>query len=107
MANPANLPKRMSVDDFLRFEESSSTKHEYLNGQIFEKHGGTLAHGAIVVNIATALRNHLKGGPCKVYAANAMVRIDANNSFLLSGCDGRPRTFAKIEPVYQNSKHNF
>lgn len=81
MANPEKLPKKMTVEEYLQFEEKSPIRHEYLNGQIVAMTGGTKAHSAIITNILTSLRNQLKGGPCKVYAGSLKVRVAATNSF--------------------------
>lgn len=81
MANSEKLPKKMSVEEYLLFEETSPIRHEYLDGRIYAMTGGTKAHSGITSNIVTILRNHLKGGPCRVYSNSLKVRVDAINSF--------------------------
>ena len=71
----------MSVEEYLRFEETAPIRHEYVDGEIFEMTGGTLAHNTICLNIATLLRSQLKGSPCRAYMEAIKVRIDSVNSF--------------------------
>lgn len=80
MAKPEKVV-RMSVDEYLRFEESATVKHEYVDGEVFEMTGGTLAHNLIGGNILTLLRARLKGSGCKVYIEAVKVRIESTNSF--------------------------
>ncbi len=42
---------RMTIDEYLDFEETSPTKHEYIDGELFAMSGPRLGHGAIVVNM--------------------------------------------------------
>lgn len=67
----------MSVADYLAFEESSAVKHEFVGGEIHAMSGASLAHNKIALNIATALRAALRGGPCQVFMADVKVRLEA------------------------------
>jgi Uma2 family endonuclease len=69
----------MSVEEYLKFEESSPVKHEYIGGQIFAMSGPRVAHGVIVTNLLVAFHAHLRGGPCRAFAAEIKVRLKANN----------------------------
>ena len=51
--------------DYLEFDETSPEKHEFYDGQIFAMSGGTFNHSTIGLNIATVLRNQLRGKPCQ------------------------------------------
>ncbi|MEQ8847156.1 Uma2 family endonuclease [Botrimarina sp.] len=65
--------KRLTVDEFLVFEEASDTRHEYFDGEIFAMAGGTAAHSLVAANATAALVNALKGKNCRVYSADLMV----------------------------------
>ena len=67
----------MSVAGYLAFEESSAVKHEFVGGEIHAMSGASLAHNKIALNIATALRAALRGGPCQVFMADVKVRLEA------------------------------
>jgi Uma2 family endonuclease len=66
----------LSVEEYLQLEEASTTKHEYVAGQVFAMSGATARHNVVSMNIATALAVHLRGGPCRAYAEALKVRID-------------------------------
>ena len=51
--------------EYLEFDASSSQKHQFFDGQIFAMAGGTFNHSAIGLNVATTLRNLLRGKPCQ------------------------------------------
>ena len=46
---------RMSVEDYLAWEERQEIKHEYIDGEIYEMSGGTGNHSKIAMKIALAL----------------------------------------------------
>lgn len=68
-------PHYLSVEEYLRFEESSSTRHEYVGGELFAMAGATQRHNVISLNLASALLDHLRGGPCRAYVENVRVRL--------------------------------
>jgi len=60
------------VEDYLAAEEASEVRHEYLGGAVYAMAGETRAHNTIALNLAAALRQHLKP-PCKVYMGGVRV----------------------------------
>ena len=76
MATPATL-HRYSFADYLAFEEASTTKHEFLNGEIYGMAGGTPEHAALSVAVSSALLGQLRGGPGRVYSSDLRVRVRA------------------------------
>ena len=66
---------RYSFADYLAFEEASTTKHEFLSGEIYGMAGGTPEHAALSVAISSALLAQLRGGPCRVYSSDLRVRV--------------------------------
>jgi Uma2 family endonuclease len=71
---PAAL-HRYTFADYLTLEESSNTKHEFLNGEIYAMAGGTPEHAALSVAVSSALLAQLRGGPCRVYSSDLRVRV--------------------------------
>src|SRR5688572_15069071 len=65
----------MSPEDYLEFEKTSPVKHEYVAGELFAMSGPSLRHNSIALNIASELRTHLRGGPCRPYMAEVKTRI--------------------------------
>jgi Uma2 family endonuclease len=93
IANPQ--PRGLTPDEYLAWERQQPTKHEYIDGEVYAMTGGTLAHNAIAVNLVSALRGKLRGTRCKVYAADAKVRVAAKGPYfypdVVVSCDERDR----------------
>jgi Uma2 family endonuclease len=77
---------RMTVEEYLAFEEMSQEKHEYVDGWVYPLFteingmaGGTNNHAALTSNIGRLLGNALEESPCIVYSPDVCVQIDANN----------------------------
>ncbi|EDZ96253.1 protein of unknown function DUF820 [Limnospira maxima CS-328] len=87
----------VSPDDYLKLEEQSSVKHEYIDGEVYAMAGATDTHVTIALNMAIALRNHLRGSSCRVYISDMKVRIQKAKSErfyypdILVTCDQRDR----------------
>lgn len=64
----------MTVDEYLRFEESSPLRHEYVAGEVYAMSGVTLRHNHISLNVATSLLAVAGDGPCQVFAAEVRLR---------------------------------
>ncbi|MCL4789689.1 MAG: Uma2 family endonuclease [Verrucomicrobia bacterium] len=73
-ANGKNMS--LSVEDYLAGELASRERHEYLGGVAYAMAGATEMHNLISLNLAFALRNHLRAGGCKVYVADVKLRLE-------------------------------
>ena len=51
--------RTLTVEEYLAFEEQSEIKHEYVDGELYEMPGVTLAHAVICMNAAVSLRSQL------------------------------------------------
>jgi len=71
---PRRIPPP-TVEEFLEMEEDSSTKHEYVAGEVYALSGATQRHNRIALNIAAQLWNAARGGECRVYGSDMRVRI--------------------------------
>ncbi|MDP1526686.1 MAG: Uma2 family endonuclease [Rhodocyclaceae bacterium] len=70
-----------SAQDYLVWEVEQTEKHEYLAGEVFAMAGASDAHVTISGNIFMALRNHLRGKPCRVYIADMKVEVARADAF--------------------------
>ncbi|CAO3421193.1 Uma2 family endonuclease [Azospirillum doebereinerae] len=66
----------MTIPEFLDWEERQSERHEFIHGGVVAMVGGTVAHNQIVGNLYTALRNALRGTPCRVFQENMKIVAD-------------------------------
>ena len=71
----------ISQDDYLAGELCSEVRHEYVAGQIFAMVGGAWAHNVITGNVFTALHNHLRGKPCRVFMSDMKVKSEKANAY--------------------------
>jgi Uma2 family endonuclease len=60
--------------EYLALEEESSTRHEYLDGEIYAMAGGTPDHAALAAAAIGILRGGLPPG-CRVFTSDLRVRI--------------------------------
>jgi Uma2 family endonuclease len=80
MSEPQKM-QRLSVEEYLTLEENDDYKHEYVNGSIFAMTGASRKHATISLNIASFLRNSLRGSGCDVFISDMKVYAKAANSF--------------------------
>jgi Uma2 family endonuclease len=64
----------MSVEEYLRFEESSERKHEYVAGEVYAMSGVRRRHARIVTNVSYRLTAATQGGPCEVISVDVKLR---------------------------------
>jgi Uma2 family endonuclease len=71
----------ISEDEYLRLEAQSPVRHEYVNGEMFAMTGGTLRHNTIALNLASVLKSHLRGTPCRAFVNDVQVRVQKANAY--------------------------
>lgn len=90
----------MTAKEYLEWEEKQPIKYEYINGQVFAMTGGSLPHNSIALNLASALKSHLRGKGCKVFMADAKVGVSSNGPFhypdIMVTCDSRDKTARQV-----------
>ena len=93
MATQPDYPL-LSADEFLEIE-FGERKAELDNGVIRMMAGGTARHAQVATNIATWLRQHLRGGPCRPYGSDMATRThDLSIRYPDVSVFCRPRTTA-------------
>lgn len=68
--------RTMTLPEFLDWEERQDGRYEFLHGDVVAMVGGTVAHNQIAGNLYTALRNALRGSPCRVFQENMKIVAD-------------------------------
>ncbi len=85
---------------YLAWEEQQEFRHEFVDGEIYAMTGGTVNHGEIAANFITALKNHLRGGGCRVLTSDVKVQTLESNSYCYPDisvtCDTRDRSANKF-----------
>ncbi len=73
--------QKMTIEEYLEFENAATEKHEYYQGEIFAMSGAKLAHNEIVVNTLSSIKQFLKGKSCKPYGSDLRIYIEKNTLF--------------------------
>ncbi len=71
----------ISEEEYQRLEARSPVRHEYVMGEVFAMTGGTLRHNAIALNLATKLRQHLRGTPCSAFINDVRLRVEKAHAY--------------------------
>jgi Uma2 family endonuclease len=67
-----------TYEAYLEYEASSTTKHEFINGDIYAMAGGTVERAIIAVNVSSSLNLQLRDSPCVVASSDLKVRVLAS-----------------------------
>ena len=82
MAGDAAYTPYVSYAEYLAMEEKSLTKHEWLDGVVYDMaalgmSGGTPEHSGLAAAIGVLLGVQLRGKPCRVFSSDLRVRVPA------------------------------
>jgi Uma2 family endonuclease len=72
--------KFLTVEEYLKAEESSNIRHEYVDGEIFAMAGASEEHNLIAGNIYALLRPHLRGTPCRAFVSDMKLKVNVQNA---------------------------
>ncbi len=70
------MPRSLSIEDYLAGEQVSEIKHEYLGGTVHAISGGSVNHSAIASNFTGAMFGALRGKPCRPFNSDLKIRIE-------------------------------
>jgi Uma2 family endonuclease len=83
MAEPAI--KRMTVDEFLRWEDGTDTRYELIDGFAVAMAPPAPRHGALFARLAGAIDAALRARPpCTAYGEAGIVRPDSDDTFYVA-----------------------
>jgi len=74
------LQPPLHLFDYLKFEDASPTRHEYVGGRIHAMTGGTMRHNRISLNVAKTLSDRFDGTPCQVFINDMKLHVQAADS---------------------------
>ena len=89
----------LSIDDYLKLEESSDIRHEYVGGRIFAMTGATDAHNALVTNLTALIWPHVRASGCGLYANDMKLKLSSARSFYY------PDLMVSCEPYSPDSRY--
>ncbi len=73
---------KMSVAEYLSFERSSETKHEYIAGHILAMSGASAAHNVITVNTLAVIHSQVSQRGCTVFPSDMRLGIVQQNIYV-------------------------
>ena len=97
--------QRMTAAEFLAWDATQTIKHEFVGGEVFAMAGGEDRNYTVAGNLYIALRQHLRGSPCRVYGSDVKLQVESAGSYFYpdlmvtcSAADAADRLI-KREPV--------
>jgi Uma2 family endonuclease len=72
---------KLTMEEYLQYEETSQQKHEYFQSEIFAMAGAGDRHNIISINLVGELRAQLKGKPCRPFGSDFRIHIPENTLF--------------------------
>ena len=83
------MPHSWTAADYLDWEATTDTRHEWIDGHVVAMAGASRAHNLITTNLTTVFNTQLRERPCEVYSGD--MRVQALTSFvypdLVIACD--------------------
>jgi Uma2 family endonuclease len=70
--------RAFTVEEYLRLEEESALRHEFVAGQVFAMTNPLLRHEVIVANLLFSFQSQLQGSPCMALGSNMKVRMQVD-----------------------------
>lgn len=61
--------------EYLAQERAGETKHELVNGEIFDRARSTIEHVRLATNVGMALHAQIRGKPCAVFSSDLLIRV--------------------------------
>lgn len=74
ISSPEALP-RLTPTEYLTYEQEQPIRHELVDGYLYAMTGASDRHEEIALNLAAALRLHLRGTACRVYKGDLKIRV--------------------------------
>lgn len=68
---------RYTYADYVALELASSTKHEFLDGEIYAVAGGTEEHSALAAEVLRVLGNAIGDRPCRAHTSDLRIYVEA------------------------------
>ena len=71
----------MTAEEFLAWDTTQTLRHEFVRGEVFLMAGGEDRNNTAAGNLYMALRQHLRGSACRVYASDVKLRVEAADCY--------------------------
>ena len=94
---------QMSLGEFIAWERKQETRHEYIDGEIYDMAGGSNFHSDIGANMMIALGTQLLGSGCRPRGSDMAVLVGTRYVYpdLSIGC-GKPEFYQEGNSILTN-----
>jgi Uma2 family endonuclease len=92
----------LSIEAYLRGEQHTDVRHEYIAGQVYAMVGASKLHNLISGSLYAHLRDHLRGSACRVYMSDMKVRVEDAFYYpdiVVSCAEADPGSLYETEPI--------
>lgn len=73
--------QKMTIEEYLEFENAAVEKHEYYQGEVFAMSGAKITHNRIARNAFSSIIQFLKGKSCEPFNSDQRIYIEKNTLF--------------------------
>lgn len=101
----AHARTTMTAAEFLAWDAHEPQRHEFVRGEVFAMAGAEERHVTMALNLAMALRTHLRGTPCRTFITDMKLRVELADAYfypdVMVTCSAADATdpLVKREPV--------
>jgi Uma2 family endonuclease len=87
----------MTAAQYFAWEADQPERHDYYHGDVFAMAGGSDEHNTASLNVASAIKSHLRGTSCRVYMSDMRLELAANSHY------SYPDVFVTCDPRDANA----
>jgi|SRR5216684_1501575 len=73
----SNSVSKLTEEEYLTLDRAAEFRHEFLDGEMFARSGGSMAHSRLQTNIITAVYTPLRDHGCEAFASDCRVRVSS------------------------------
>jgi Uma2 family endonuclease len=73
--------RKLTIEEYLKWESANVDKHEYYQGEVFAMSGGKISHNIISANLLVSLGVRLRGKSCRPFNSDQRIHIPENTLF--------------------------
>lgn len=81
MSHPAEELPTLSFEEYLKFEELSEVRHEYVRGRVYAMSGALLRHGVLTQLLNARLMAAVMPGGCRVHTHDSKLRTPSGSVY--------------------------
>jgi Uma2 family endonuclease len=102
MAEPTSSQDSLTIEEYLKLEESATVRHEYVAGEIYAITGATRRHNRIAGNVYAALLGAARNSSCRVYVETVKLKAAVDTFYypdVMVACGPEPEDlYVESEP---------